>query len=72
VTESRFPAALQTLYAARDSQDDQLVATAGDALLHGYNSGLAVGAVFLLAAALVTAIAVNAPRQPGSGAIAPH
>jgi predicted MFS family arabinose efflux permease len=62
LTAGRSPNALATLYEGRAAGDQSLVYSATDALVYGYTTALAVSSLFLVAAAILTAVAVNARR----------
>ncbi|OJF12521.1 hypothetical protein [Couchioplanes caeruleus] len=62
-TAARLPDALGALHHGRTAGDSTLIAAASDALVHGYSTALVVGALVLAAAAVITALLVNAPRQ---------
>ncbi|MBY0291264.1 MAG: MFS transporter [Mycobacteriaceae bacterium] len=68
VTHNGLPNALGALIRGRDTGDAALVADANNALIHGYSTGLLVGAIILVVAAIVTAAVINAkrPEQPPS------
>ena len=67
----RLLGAAQVLQDGLAGSDQSAVATASAALAHGYTTGFFVGAAMLLVAAVIAALAVDAPRQQntaGSGA----
>jgi EmrB/QacA subfamily drug resistance transporter len=66
-TAARLPDALGALHRGRSAGDSTLVAAASDALVHGYSTALVVGALVLAAAAVITGLLVNAPRQHTAG-----
>jgi hypothetical protein len=70
VTHNDLPDALSALTPGRNTGDTAMVADAGDALIHGYSTGLVAGAIILVVAAVSTALIINAkrPKQPGSQA----
>ena len=63
MTQARLPDALAALYGARSAADDALVVGASNALVNGYTVALFTGALVLTAAAVITALVVNADRQ---------
>jgi EmrB/QacA subfamily drug resistance transporter len=66
VTERQLPNALGLLYDGRSAADRGMVRAASDALLHGYGTALAAGAVVIAIAALVAAVMITAKRPEGS------
>ncbi|WP_437667092.1 MFS transporter [Sorangium sp. So ce1182] len=64
-TDARLPRALDALYAGREAGDPVLIQAASDALIRGYGSGLAVGAVAIAVAALLAAVLITARRPTG-------
>lgn len=65
-TAHQLPDALAALYQGRTSGNEELVTRASDALVQGYSSGLAVGALILVVAAVITALVINARPQPSA------
>lgn len=68
VTQHDMPDSLGALTRGRDTGDAALTADASNALIHGYSTGLLVGATILAVAAVITAVTINArrPEQPPS------
>ncbi|WP_456286947.1 MFS transporter [Microbacterium sp. JZ70] len=62
VTAGDLPDALARLTQGRRDGDSTIVAEASEALVHGYTAALAVGAISLVVAAVVTAIVVNGAK----------
>ncbi|MFC0198848.1 hypothetical protein [Paracoccus rhizosphaerae] len=63
-----MPEALVTLYGAREEANAEQVASASEALIHGYGFGLVSAALAPLAAAAVVAVVVNAKGNEAAAA----
>ena len=59
----RLPEAARTLQEGLAADEAGLVASASQALTHGYTTAFLTGAAMLLVAAAIAALTVNAPRQ---------
>jgi hypothetical protein len=72
----RLPEAARTLRESLVAGDPGLLASANEALTHGYTTAFLAGTAMLLIGAAIAAIAVDAPRQrdaaePGEERLAP-
>lgn len=71
-TAGWMPDALTALHGARVAGNAERVASASDALIHGYGLGLVTAALTLLVAAAIVALLVNAKRDQAAVAVTLH
>jgi EmrB/QacA subfamily drug resistance transporter len=65
VTDARLPHALRMLYQARSAEDARVVRSASEALLHGYGTALAAGAIIIALAAVLATVLITEKRPQG-------
>ena len=66
-TDNRLPDALKRLYQGRSTGDASMVASASDALIHGYGTALAAGALAITLAAAIAVVLIDAKGVERSG-----
>jgi MFS family permease len=71
-TQRQLPDALDALTRGRTNGDDELITEAGNALVHGYSSGLLTGAIVIAVAAVLTVAIINAKRPTTAPAESPN
>jgi predicted MFS family arabinose efflux permease len=70
-TERQLPNALGVLYQGRGAGDQGMVRSASEALLHGYGTALAAGALIIAVAAVIAGVLITAKRPRGTDGARP-
>jgi EmrB/QacA subfamily drug resistance transporter len=71
VTARQLPSALETLYQGRNARDAALVQSASEALVHGYGTALATGALIIAVAAVIALVLITVKRPQETDAARP-